>query len=59
MTDDQIGKLAAVIKIRHYAPGEVVYTTGSVGEECFIVENGSVLVGSSACEVGVKLSEVK
>jgi len=47
MTDDQIGKLAAVIQSSEYAAGEAVYTKGSVAEECFIVERG--VVDSSQC----------
>ena len=40
MTDDQIGKLAAVIKMLHFKPGDTIYTSGNPGDEFYIIESG-------------------
>ena len=40
MTDDQIGKLAAIMELETYKAGETIYKAGEVGSQFFLIESG-------------------
>jgi len=40
MTDDEIGKLAAVIELQHFEPNQTIYKTGEVGTHFYLIDSG-------------------